>query len=88
MEEIGSFDLDKPHRASVAHLYRNNHDRTSAEVPHVGAQDRAITVMAANFGDLDNDGWLDVYLGLVRHPMNRCCPSACFATTMAVTFRM
>jgi hypothetical protein len=26
--------------------------------------DRAITVMAANFGDLDNDGWLDVYLGL------------------------
>ena len=26
--------------------------------------DRAITVMAANFGDLDNDGWQDVYLGL------------------------
>ncbi len=25
--------------------------------------DRAILAMGANFGDLDNDGWLDIYLG-------------------------
>ena len=25
--------------------------------------DRVILTMGANFGDLDNDGWLDVYLG-------------------------
>ena len=64
MEDIGSFELNKPHHASVSHLYHNNHDGTFTEVPHAGGLDRAITVMAANFGDLDNDGWLDVYLGL------------------------
>jgi hypothetical protein len=62
MEDVGLFELNKPHRASVSHLWRNNHDGTFTEQPHALGLDRAITTMAANFGDLDNDGWLDVYL--------------------------
>ncbi len=62
MEDVGRFELDKPHKASVSHLWRNNHDGTFTEQPHALGLDRAITTMAANFGDLDNDGWLDVYL--------------------------
>ena len=63
-EDVGSFELNKPHHGSVSHLFRNNHDGTFTDVPHAAGLDRAITVMAGNFGDLDNDGWLDLYLGL------------------------
>ena len=59
-----TFELNKPHHGSVSHLFRNNHDGTFTDVPHAAGLDRAITVMAGNFGDLDNDGWLDLYLGL------------------------
>lgn len=64
MEDVGAFEMGKPHQASVSHLFRNRHDGTFVDVPHAAGLDRAITVMGANFGDLDNDGWLDVYLGL------------------------
>ncbi len=64
MEDVGAFELGRPHHASVSHLYRNNHDGTFTDVPRAGGLNRAITVMGANFGDLDDDGWLDVYLGL------------------------
>ncbi len=64
MEDVGAFELGRPHRVSVSHLYRNNHDGTFTDVPPAGGLNRAITVMGANFGDLDDDGWLDVYLGL------------------------
>jgi tetratricopeptide (TPR) repeat protein len=64
MEDIGLFEMNKPNRGSVSHLFHNNHDGTFTDQPHAAGLDRSITVMAANFGDLDNDGWLDVYLGL------------------------
>jgi len=63
-EDVGAFELNLPHHASVSHLFRNNRDGTFTDVPHAAGLDRSITTMAANFGDLDNDGWLDVYLGL------------------------
>ena len=64
MEDVGAFEMGKPHHASVSHLFRNNHDGTFTDLPRAAGLDRAITVMGANFGDLENDGWLDVYLGL------------------------
>jgi hypothetical protein len=63
-EDYGAFEFGLPNHGEVSHLFHNNRDGTFTEVPHAGGLDRAITVMAANFGDLDNDGWLDVYLGL------------------------
>ncbi len=64
MEDVGSFELGKPDHASHSLLFHNNHDGTFTRVPHAAGLDRSITVMGANFGDLDNDGWLDVYTGL------------------------
>jgi hypothetical protein len=63
-EDYGAFEFNKPNHAAVSHLFHNNHDGTFTDAPKALGMDRAITVMAANFGDLDNDGWLDVYLGL------------------------
>jgi hypothetical protein len=64
MEDVGLFEFNKPNKASVSHLFHNNHDGTFKDVPHAAGLDRSITNMAGNFGDLDNDGWLDVYLGV------------------------
>lgn len=44
-------------------LYRNNHDGTFTDVANnVGLNTNAFA-MGANFGDIDNDGFLDMYLG-------------------------
>ena len=64
MEDVGLFMFDKPNKGSVSHLFQNNHDGTFTDLPRAAGLNRAITAMAGNFGDLDNDGWLDVYLGL------------------------
>ena len=43
-------------------LYRNDGGRFEEVSGSVGL-DRPLMPMGANYGDLDNDGWLDVYLG-------------------------
>jgi hypothetical protein len=63
LQDVGAFELGHPFHAEVPRLYRNNHDGTFTDVAHAVHLDRAILTMGSNFGDLDNDGWLDVYLG-------------------------
>jgi hypothetical protein len=63
MEDVGAFELGLPYRGETPRLYRNNRDGTFIDVSKAMHLDRAILVMGANFGDLDNDGWLDIYLG-------------------------
>jgi hypothetical protein len=52
-----------PARAERARLFRNNHDGTFADVTAQAGLNRILHAMGANFGDLDNDGWLDFYVG-------------------------
>ena len=63
MQDVGAFELNKPFTAETSRLYHNNHDGTFTDVSKETHLDRSILVMGANFGDIDNDGWLDVYLG-------------------------
>jgi len=63
MQDVGAFELGKPYKAETPRLYHNNHDGTFSDVSKAVHLDRAILAMGANFGDLDNDGWLDIYLG-------------------------
>jgi hypothetical protein len=44
-------------------LYRNVEGRRFDDVTTAAGLDRVVLAMGANFGDLDNDGWLDFYLG-------------------------
>lgn len=50
-------------QAEPAALYRNNGDGTFTDVAPALGLDKAFFAMGSNFGDLDNDGWLDFYLG-------------------------
>lgn len=43
-------------------LYRNNGDNTFTDVSKLVGLNEPVTTMGCNFGDLDNDGFLDFYL--------------------------
>ena len=55
--------LGQPHNAETMKLYRNKHDGTFEDVTAKVGLDKVFMTMGANFGDVDNDGFLDVYLG-------------------------
>ena len=54
---------DAPPSAERARLYHNNRDGTFTDVTKQAGLYKVLESMGANFGDLDNDGWLDFYVG-------------------------
>jgi hypothetical protein len=62
-DDVGRFEMGQPVEAERPKLYRNMRDGTFKDVTAAVHLDRAILPMGASFGDLDNDGWLDIYLG-------------------------
>ncbi len=56
LDDIAAFEMGQPAKVETPRLYHNNHDGTFTDVTHPMKLDRAILVMDANFGDLDNDG--------------------------------
>jgi hypothetical protein len=61
--EVVRHYLDLPVRAETFRLYRNNRKGGFDDVTAAVGLARVAPVMGANFGDLDNDGFLDIYLG-------------------------
>jgi len=59
-------------------LYRNNRDGTFTDVTREAHLDRLLLTMGANFGDLDNDGWLDFLLGTGAAPITNIVPHQMF----------
>jgi tetratricopeptide (TPR) repeat protein len=55
--------LGRPHNATTARLYRNMGDGTFRDVTAEAGLDKVLMPMGANFGDIDNDGFLDMFLG-------------------------
>ena len=55
--------LGQPHQGQLPRLYRNEGDGTFIDVTAAVGLDRIMVGMGSNFGDLDNDGFLDMYLG-------------------------
>ena len=59
-------------------LYHNNRDGTFTDVSREAHLDQLLLTMGANFGDLDNDGWLDFYLGTGAAPLTNIVPHQMF----------
>lgn len=55
--------IGKKSKLPGAKLYRNNGDGTFKDVSKKAGLDRPMFAMGANFGDLNNDGFLDFYIG-------------------------
>jgi len=60
--EMARYYLGLPAQAETMKLYRNTGTGFEDVTRAVGL-DRVVPTMGANFGDLDNDGFLDFYLG-------------------------
>ena len=55
-------------------LYHNNGDGTFTDVARTSGLDRVWAPMGCNFGDIDNDGFLDFYLGTGAPPYSFLVP--------------
>ncbi len=56
--------LGLSHNATTLKLYRNTGKGTFDDVTKAVGLDKVFMPMGSNFGDLDNDGYLDMYLGM------------------------
>jgi hypothetical protein len=63
VEETARTYLGLPHNATTLKLYKNLGNGTFRDVTKEVGLDKVFMPMGANFGDIDNDGFLDIYLG-------------------------
>jgi FG-GAP-like repeat/ASPIC and UnbV len=59
-------------------LYRNKGDGTFADVTREAGLHTVMQVMGLNYGDLDNDGWLDFYAGTGNPDFHTLVPNRMF----------
>ena len=85
--DVGAFEMGRSVSAEKPRLYRNLHNGTFEDVTPQTHLDRAILTMGANFGDLDNDGWLDVYLGTGDSTLQALLPNRMFRNDHGLRFQ-
>jgi hypothetical protein len=61
--QVAAGYLGLPFTAELPRLYRNNRDGSFTDVTRQVKLNKVLYAMSGNFGDLDNDGWLDFYVG-------------------------
>ncbi len=67
-------------------LFHNKHDGTFEDVTHQVHLDHALLTMGANFGDVDNDGFLDIYWGTGEPSLMTLIPNRLFRNDGGVRF--
>jgi hypothetical protein len=85
--EVAAFHMGLPNQAERPRLYHNNHDGTFSDATRQMKLDRAMLVMGSNFGDLDNDGWLDCYLGTGSPDFRALLPNRMFRNDHGKVFQ-
>lgn len=90
---VGSYDLSRIHEvaeeyalelrnlnpiAETSKLFINQRNGTFSESSDSYGINKAFFGMGANFGDLDNDGWLDCYIGTGAPEFNSVIPNRMF----------
>ncbi|SHG74816.1 Repeat domain-containing protein [Chryseolinea serpens] len=67
-------------------LYRNNHDGTFTNIANEVGLNKNVFAMGSNFGDIDNDGFLDMYLGSGNPLYQSLVPNKMFQNIGGKTF--
>ncbi len=63
-EESARSYLGLPRKGETLKLFKNMQNGTFKDVTAEVGLDRVLLPMGSNFGDIDNDGYLDIYLGV------------------------
>ena len=61
--DVAADYLGIPHKGEPPRLYRNLGDGTFSNLATQTRSNKVLYTMGCNYGDLDNDGWLDFYAG-------------------------
>jgi hypothetical protein len=67
-------------------LFLNNGDETFKDMSKIFNIDKSLYSMGSNFGDLDNDGWLDFYIGTGSPEFTSVIPNRMFRNINGETF--
>jgi hypothetical protein len=70
--------LGLPHNAETLKLYHNHGDGSFRDVTSEVGLDHVYNPMGSNFGDIDNDGFLDFYLGTGTPPYGDILPNVMY----------
>lgn len=79
--------LGLPFEANMPHLYRNSGDGTFEDVTKSTGLQTILHAMGSNFGDLDNDGFLDMYLGTGDPDFRSIVPNRMFRNHLGKAFQ-
>ena len=76
--DVAADYLGLPSEGERMRLFRNQHDGTFRDVTKEVGLFKVIHAMGWNFGDLDNDGWLDFYAGTGNPDLTTLIPNRMF----------
>ncbi len=85
--DVAADYMGLPHEGETPRLYHNNHDGTFSNVATAAKLNKLLVAMGSNFGDLDNDGWLDFYLGTGAPDLAMLIPNRMFRNASGKFFQ-
>lgn len=78
--------MGQPHRLNSNRLYRNRNGERFEDVTKALGLDMVFATMGSNFGDFDNDGFLDMYLGTGEPSIATLVPNRMFRNLVGRRF--
>jgi hypothetical protein len=75
LEEVAKYYLGEPVEKGLPHVFRGDRSGKFVDVTRQLGLDEPTLPMGCNFGDLDNDGYLDMYLGTGSPEYNMIMPN-------------
>ncbi|MEX0770056.1 MAG: CRTAC1 family protein [Balneolaceae bacterium] len=85
--DVANEYLGKPHKAELPRLYQNNGDGTFTDITRNAGMDKVLYTMGSNYGDLDNDGYPDFYVGSGDPDMRTIIPNRMFRNNAGREFQ-
>ena len=86
VEDVAADYLAQPSDGETGRLYHNE-GGTFRDVTEAARLAKVVPAMGLNFGDLDNDGWLDFYLGTGTPDLGMLIPNRMFRNADGRTFQ-
>jgi hypothetical protein len=86
VEDVVRGLLGQPHNRNTGRLYRNLGGKGFRDVTKEAGLDGVYATMGSNFGDFDNDGYLDFYLGTGDPDLHTLVPNRMFKNVSGQRF--